>query len=126
VARHHPSLGGMTPPVPPGLIDAYDPRFTTDIEYVSDSCGAWRDATVELLAEDDLPPRIQLLVHPLFWTASGEGRWTLLEQLHAERVQSVEAYTQLLREFWRAHAGVQEHDVRATGHPATSHKRFSG
>lgn len=117
VARHNPSLGGTPPPVPPGLIDAYDPRFTTDVEYISDSCGAWRDATVALLTEDDLPPRVQLLVHPLFWTAAGEDRWMLLDQLHAQRVDSVDAYTQYLRDVWRTHAGVREHDARTEALP---------
>jgi peptidoglycan/xylan/chitin deacetylase (PgdA/CDA1 family) len=112
VARHHPSLGGAPPPVAPGVIDAYDARFTTDIEYVSDSCGAWRDATVALFGADELPPRIQLLVHPLFWTAAGTDRWTLLEQLRAERSEVVEADIARLRGFWGAHAGVQEHDAR--------------
>ena len=119
VARHHPSLGGTPPPIPPSVIDAYDARFTTDIAYVSDSCGAWRDATVALFGGDDLPPRIQLLVHPLFWTADGTDRWTLLEALHADRVRAVETDTALLQDFWRAHAGVQEHDARANGDPET-------
>lgn len=44
---------------------AYEPRFTDDIKYLSDSSGRWREGHFRLWAgKVDL---LQVLVHPIWW-----------------------------------------------------------
>jgi hypothetical protein len=114
MSRHNPStltadpLDGRT-----RLISAYEPRFTSEIVYVSDSCGAWRDDAVALFAAPAPPPRLQLLIHPIFWGDAPADRWTRLEALVASQHRAVDERASLARRLWRNHQGVAEHVRRA-------------
>lgn len=115
VATHNPSSGGA------GLFDgieefinAYDDAFMRDIAYFSDSCGAWRDRTYEVLTGDseNIPPRLQLLIHPVHWGPKAQGRWTRLAAWRADREQFLRERERLVEGIWRSHPGVAEHDRR--------------
>ena len=112
IARHSPSFGGRDPMEGTEFINAYDPRFTTEITYISDSCGAWRDHAVEALGADELPSNVQLLVHPIFWDDDAADRWTRLERLRLARLEELDVQVATVQAIWSQHAGVAEHDRR--------------
>ena len=119
IARHSPGFGGRDPMEGTEFINAYDPGFTTEITYISDSCGAWRDHAVEALSADELPSRVQLLIHPLFWDEDAADRWSRLEHLRLARLEELDAQVAAAQTIWSQHAGVLEHDRRGA-QPATS------
>jgi hypothetical protein len=55
---------------------AYDPKFTRDMKYISDSRGSWKDGCLcKLLGKYD---KIQVLTHPYWWYTREEvayDRW---------------------------------------------------
>ena len=124
IAMHNPSTSGADPfrngghgDVGKKFVNVYDDAFTREIAYGSDSCGAWRDDTYRLLAGDDAPPRIQLLIHPLFWEATDGDRWSRLTAWEAQKDQALAAAAEVARDIWRHHEGVKEHDIRTSGAP---------
>ena len=119
IARHSPGFGGRDPMEGTEFINAYGPRFTTEITYISDSCGAWRDHAVEALGADELPSNVQLLIHPIFWDDDTADRWTRLERLRLARLEELDAQVAAVQTIWSQHAGVVEHDRRC-GHLAAA------
>jgi hypothetical protein len=106
VAEHNPGLAVR----PAGLsladcLDAYAPEFTRDIKYVSDSCQYWREGCLCGLVKEERAPRVQVLVHPLWWSADGQDADAALLALRARRIAWVEADAR--RVF--AHFGSLEH-----------------
>jgi hypothetical protein len=62
----------------PGVVDAYEPLYFSEIKYVSDSTQVWREGVVtSLLAAHD---RIQLLTHEYYWSEEGEDIDALLRR----------------------------------------------
>lgn len=113
VARHNPGFGGFDPMAQTtGFVSAYDPRFTSEITYVSDSCGAWRAEGLEVLTAAEPPRKLQLLTHPIFWTEEGADRWTQLDRLRLAQLQELEAEAAAARDVWSGHPAVAAHDLR--------------
>jgi hypothetical protein len=120
VARHNPGFGGTDPlAAESGFINAYDPRFTRDIAYVSDSCGAWRPEAHDVLGAPEPPRHLQLLTHPLFWDEQALDRWTHLDRLHRTQTAQIDAQAAYTRDIWSVHPAVADHDARvhASGSP---------
>ncbi len=124
IAMHNPSLSGADPfrgddcndcnDCKKTFINAYDDAFTRQIAYFSDSCGAWRDQAHETLTgrEEDIPPRLQLLIHPLLWGAEPGDRWRRLADWAAQQKNVLHEETRRIERIWREHPGVVEHDKR--------------
>ena len=112
IAMHNPSLLGMDPFRETDLVNAYDHKYTKDISYFSDSCGAWRDAFVEHLEMDDFPMQMQLLIHPIFWGKTYLSRWERLDRFIHNKIDSLENSAKLVKELWSNHSGVIQHDER--------------
>ena len=112
IAMHNPSSTGTDPFQETNFINAYNQKFTTQISYFSDSCGAWRDNFVEHFQKNNFPMRIQLLIHPLFWRASSLSRWETLDDYTRIRYEKLLKENQSLREMWRNHSGVIQHERR--------------
>lgn len=51
----------------PDLVHPHDPGLQHGLVYVSDSCRAWRDASLLDAFGDDPPPRLMLNTHPELW-----------------------------------------------------------
>ncbi len=52
-----------------GLVNAYNPQlFGSDIHYVSDSNGRWREKTIRDLLEDESVKKVQVNTHDTWWT----------------------------------------------------------
>jgi len=118
IAMHLPGLHGDDPfAAESGFVNAYDRRFTGEIAYFSDSCGAWRDNAVEAFAGDELPERVQLLVHPFYWRAEPGDRWDRLERWGTALRRRIDAIEERVRRVWNTHDGAREHDERARGRP---------
>jgi hypothetical protein len=113
IAMHNPSVSGEDPfRGHPRYLNAYDDRFTREINYFSDSCGAWRDDTIATLAGGAPPARLQLLIHPFFWGERHADRWERLEDFARTQAEAIPARQAVTRAAWSSHAGVREHDAR--------------
>ena len=121
IAMHNPSLSGHDPfKDVDGLINAYDSDYTTRIAYFSDSAGAWRDETVEAFESGHIPPKLQLLVHPIFWSEKPTDRWSKLNELYQRSTEELRDHSTQVREWWTRHPGVLEHHrrVESLEHPS--------
>lgn len=65
-SQHNRSFFEKTPKEEVGIwYNAYDPVFTREIKYISDSFGMWRENCMcKHLGKE---PRLQILVHPCWW-----------------------------------------------------------
>ena len=88
VSPHMPMRSGRRLEIP-GVVDAYDPLYFTEIKYVSDSTQVWREGVVTRLLDDHA--RIQLLTHEYYWSHEGHPFDVLL-----------------LREAWRKYRRLYE------------------
>ncbi len=113
VSLHNPSLDGRDLlRGRPEYHNAYSDRFTKDIAYFSDSAGAWRDQSVAALISDQPPPRIQLLIHPLFWGRQHQDRVGRLDGLLGDMGRELGLKRQKALDLWAAHEGARQHDRR--------------
>lgn len=116
IAMHLPGLHGEDPFAGgTDFVNAYERRFTGEIAYFSDSCGAWRDSAVEAFESDELPPRVQLLVHPFYWRAEPGDRWQRLDRWGTELRRRIDGIEERVRRVWSTHDGAREHDERLRG-----------
>jgi hypothetical protein len=112
IAMHNPSVYGADVfQNVRQFINAYDPRYTREIAYFSDSCGAWRNETAATL-QGDLPSHFQLLIHPIFWDQEPGDRWTRMSALVDRHVELVRQSAAATRALWARHPGVVQHDAR--------------
>ncbi len=117
IAMHTPSNYGIDPFRETKfneskLINAYNNHYTNKMAYFSDSCGAWRNDFVECLNKKDFPAQMQLLVHPIFWGTNSVTRWKSLNRLIENKISFLLDDIEKLRELWRNHTGLIQHDNR--------------
>ena len=113
VAMHNPSLHqGEDPFSKLDYLYVSDKRFTEDILYLSDSCGAWRDQAEEVFSGGETPPQIQLLIHPIFWDEKHEDRVTRLQKMMARNSDRAMDSIPATLKVWNEHQGVREHEAR--------------
>jgi hypothetical protein len=84
VSVHRP--GSLTPDceLPKGIKSVYDPEYTQDMKYFSDSGCKWYENP---LTSQEFKERknIQLLLHPIWWVYEGESVSEIFERFLAER-----------------------------------------
>lgn len=113
ISMHNPSVYGTDPFAHvEGVVNAYN-LAGDDVDYFSDSCGAWRNKTYKAFADNELKARVQLLIHPIYWAEGPGDRWQRLDDWAAERRDAIEEHVTGARELWMAHTGVLEHDARS-------------
>ncbi len=112
IAMHNPSLSGIDPFRKTRFINAYADAHTKDIAYFSDSCGAWRDKFAERFEKNRIPLQLQLLIHPIFWSASSSNRWEILDRFVQGKHGHLLKDARQVKGLWRNHTGVNEHDRR--------------
>lgn len=61
------------------FVSTYEPRFFDDVAYVADSDQRWRETNP---FTTELPPRVQILVHPVMW---GSRPGSVRDRLREER-----------------------------------------
>lgn len=114
IAMHNPSVYGADVfQQVERFINAYDPRYTREIAYFSDSCGAWRDEAAAVFQGGEMPPRLQLLIHPIFWDERPGDRWARMDGLVEKQEESLHKSAAAVRTLWTRHAGVMQHDARS-------------
>jgi len=115
IAMHNPSLSGFDPFRETRFTNVYADAYTKDIAYFSDSCGAWRDEFAERFEENRIPMQLQLLIHPIFWSASSSNRWEILDSFVQGRHDLLMENARRVKTLWRNHTGVDQHDRRRGG-----------
>ncbi len=118
ISMHQPGLYGEDPlrhRTDLDFLNAYDDRFFKEMAYASDSCRAWRDATWQLLTVGPLPPRVQLVLHPINWGPQDRDRVTIFQAVHTALADRITvAGCDLLGKI-AEHQGVVEHEARTRG-----------
>lgn len=115
ISMHNPSVYGTDPFADlEGVVNAYN-LAGDDVDYFSDSCGAWRNETYRAFADNELKARVQLLTHPIYWAEASGDRWRRLDDWAAERRAAIDDQVIGARELWMAHSGVLEHEARTLG-----------
>ena len=112
IAMHNPSLSGSDPFRETRFTNAYADAYTKDMTYFSDSCGAWRDEFVDRFVMNRLPTQLQLLIHPIFWSASASNRWETLDGFVKGIHDHLLKDARRVKAQWRNHTGVNQHDKR--------------
>jgi len=112
IAMHNPSLSGDDLFRETKFLNAYSDQFTRKISYFSDSCGAWRDEFVNHIENQNIPPQMQLLIHPFFWGPTSLNRWETLDLFIKNKEKSLFNECKFIQEIWRNHPGVIAHDKR--------------
>ena len=92
----------------PNHINAYNPCLY-DL-YVSDSCRAWHIEDLSRLLRLD-HEKVQLLIHPIFWTEGVCNRDAVLERLFQRVEKKNEEYKLAWLEAWRRNPRVIEYDI---------------
>ncbi|MGQ9811728.1 MAG: hypothetical protein ACUVQ7_10380 [bacterium] len=92
VSFHRPGTSVLGAKVD-GFISVYEPRFFSEIKYISDSRGIWRFGCPCQKLRVGEYSQLQLLVHPIWWVNSGAKDFSeYLQQLLDMRVSSMKAY----------------------------------
>jgi hypothetical protein len=113
IAMHQPGLNGPDPFRGwDRFQNAYDDRFFRDMAYVSDSCRAWRDAAWEMLGSGRIPPRLQLVLHPVNWSPTDRDRVAIFAGVHHEQRALLDRAEADLLEKISRHTAVLEHAAR--------------
>jgi hypothetical protein len=111
VAEHNPGRV----PRPPGfdagpLLDAYSPAFTREVKYLSDSCQFWREGCFCGHLDPARHLRLQVLVHPIWWSEDGRTADQALAALTASRVAAARDEERSVRDHYASleHLGNRE------------------
>ena len=112
IAMHNPSLSGADLFRNTKFVNAYDDKFTKQIPYFSDSCGAWRSDFVNHIKNQNIPPQMQLLIHPIFWGKTSLNRWEKLDFFINSRKNELSNDHKYIKDIWNNHPGVITHDKR--------------
>lgn len=116
VAEHKPGRSALPPPDLTDLIDAYDSQFMRNVKYLSDSCQFWREGCFCQWVAAAAVPRLQVLVHPEWWSEEGTPADAILDRWAERRGQEALADCRAeFREFARlVHLGNRHLFTRET------------
>ena len=110
IAMHNPSIYGADFFADEkDFINVYNDKFTKDIKYFSDSCGAWRDEAYYTFTTLKLPDRLQLLTHPLFWGKTKGDRWKRLNAFIKKKHTKIKQLKKRTKNNWENHEGLIQH-----------------
>ena len=107
IAMHNPSISGKDFfRKYPGLINGYDEKFTKEISYLSDSSGVWRDPKASLLWEGQIPEKIQLLIHPIFWDHEDADRAVRIDNFIGKKIGLLLNKSKRLKDLWEKNSSI--------------------
>lgn len=90
VSFHRPSPEVLNKEFPQ-FTSTYEPRFFSQIKYISDSRRMWREGDPCKILKEGRFDQIQLLVHPIWWGDEDDLR-TLGESVLQERLKEIREY----------------------------------
>jgi hypothetical protein len=104
VSFHNPSAGlfGRSPKGG-GYVSAYAPQFTPPaMKYLSDSNAAWREGDPCDGFQNAEWPRVQLLVHPIWWARENRQEpAAVLRDVYDRRARELDEYLSYTNNQWR-------------------------
>lgn len=107
IAAHNPSAHLNDPfRRAKGFLNAYDEQFTKKMAYFSDSCGEWRNETIEIFRSKMIPPRFQLLIHPIFWDEKSANRYNRLNCFANQEIKKIKHHVQEVKKEWTRHTKI--------------------
>jgi hypothetical protein len=100
-------------------VHPHDPRYQTNLLYVSDSCRAWRDESLLTCFGPNPPQRLLLATHPELWLEGNiTDRMVYLDQILIETglLQHRDYFDKTVRQAWLNYPGARQHDEREQQH----------
>jgi len=94
VVSFHQPTPNILRETPPWYVSTYEPRFFTDIKYISDSQGQWRDGCPCRWLNAEKYPKVQLLTHPIHW--GGATSIDNAKQIVNNKVSDIKQYLKTL------------------------------
>jgi hypothetical protein len=91
VTIHCPTSHGLYPMFP-GVVNAYDPRWFGPDRYLSDSLRRWRRNPIDFVRSAAALGRVQVLTHPLHYSADGGGYVAAMSRLSESWTAEAHAY----------------------------------
>jgi hypothetical protein len=108
IAMHNPSVSGKDPfRGHPEYLNAYDEICVKEGAYFSDSCGVWRPETLGVFQRGILPPRFQVLVHPIFWGEQCVDQGTRLDHVAQAIVRGLSIRVAAAKDMWSKHPALR-------------------
>lgn len=107
VSFHNPTERVIRRAPPPGTyVSTYDPALMPpSIKYLSESCAHWREGDPRPGLRAAQWPRLQLLVHPIYWTRDARRPpLEILRGVKAGREAQLESYLRYSNDLWREDA----------------------
>lgn len=102
ISCHNPSLTAKDYFLDvPGIANAYAPEFIEDMLYVSDSTATWRKGALEKLFTPEQNPKVQLLLHPLYWNRKEyHNRKVILSEFRWKKFIEANNYFGMWEDVW--------------------------
>ncbi len=94
-------------------IHAHNDFFQNKVEYISDSCRAWRNDNLLKCFSDDPPKNVQLNLHPEIWLGNQKNRIDFLNNtLLANLTSPILKMKEYIYDVWSNHEATFLHDKR--------------
>ena len=99
-------------PATDGYLSGYDPRFMLpETKYVSESNAHWREGSPAEMIRRGEWPRLQILVHPLWWMWDAPRRTTdILADILSERTREQDQYLRSSNHVWQQYVRQRERE----------------
>lgn len=99
-------------PATDGYLSGYDPRFMLpETKYVSESNAHWREGFPAEMIRRGEWPRLQILVHPLWWMWDAPRRTSdILADILSERTREQDKYLRSSNHVWREYTRQREEE----------------
>lgn len=91
VSFHRPAENVLNQRINPPFINTYEPRFFSDMKYLSDSNKTWREGCPCAGLKRGSYTNLQLLIHPIWWTGETD-MLTLGRQILGDRYNELQQY----------------------------------
>ncbi|OGJ87091.1 MAG: hypothetical protein A2268_15395 [Candidatus Raymondbacteria bacterium RifOxyA12_full_50_37] len=84
-----------------GYVSAYDPAFwMPETKYISDSNQRFREEELIQKLKCREWPRLQILIHPLWWFSEGKPVFSIIQDVVAQRAAYIDAYLIYSNHVW--------------------------
>ncbi len=97
ISAHDPGIVNLQINLPNNIKNAYSDEFTKNKKYLSDSVQHWREGCI--CTNYDKFDKIQLLIHPIWWTENNLSRQEILESLHNKNSEHFKIIDSLEKKF---------------------------
>lgn len=102
VSFHNPTEISINKKPSTQYINTYSPEyFLPYTKYISDSNRRFRENNLFEKFENKKWPRVQILIHPVWWLGNGETAEEILENVVVNRINKLNSYLKYTNDIWK-------------------------